>query len=162
MAIEQIEKLPDVSFIDDDINLEGIQKQMVQDYKDKYHEETEEDVTLERGEPISLILYACSVQIYQMYMFVDRAGKQNLLKYAYGEFLDNLAALKGIERAAAKPATVTIRFTLSEAQPGATAIRPEPESQTERSTLRQTNTQRSRQERPRSMWPALPSRPEKL
>ena len=38
MAIEQIEKLPDVSFIDDDINLEGIQKQMVQDYKDKYHE----------------------------------------------------------------------------------------------------------------------------
>ena len=122
MAIEQIEKLPDVSFIDDDINLEGIQKQMVQDYKDKYHEETEEDVTLERGEPISLILYACSVQIYQMYMFVDRAGKQNLLKYAYGEFLDNLAALKGIERTAAKPATVTIRFTLSEAQPGATAI----------------------------------------
>ena len=155
MAIEQIEKLPDVSFIDDDINLEGIQKQMVQDYKDKYHEETEEDVTLERGEPISLILYACSVQIYQMYMFVDRAGKQNLLKYAYGEFLDNLAALKGIERTAAGS---RFQRRSQEQQPS----RPEPESQTERSTLRQTNTQRSRQERPRSMWPALPSRPEKL
>ena len=32
MAIEQIERLPDVSFIDDDINLDGIQKQMLQDY----------------------------------------------------------------------------------------------------------------------------------
>ena len=30
MAIEQIERLPDVSFIDDDINLDGIQKQMLQ------------------------------------------------------------------------------------------------------------------------------------
>lgn len=122
MAIEQIERLPDVSFIDDDINLDGIQKQMLQDYQDKYMEETGEETVLDRGEPIALILYACSVQIYQMYMYVDRAGKQNLLKYAYGEYLDNLAALKGITRTAAKPASVTIRFTLSEPQTGATAI----------------------------------------
>ena len=122
MAIEQIERLPDVSFIDDDINLDGIQKQMLQDYQDKYMEETGEETVLDRGEPIALILYACSVQIYQMYMYVDRAGKQNLLKYAFGAFLDNLAALKGIERTAAKPATVTMRFTLSEAQAGAIAI----------------------------------------
>ena len=100
MAIEQIERLPDVSFIDDDINLDGIQKQMLQDYQDKYMEETGEETVLDRGEPIALILYACSVQIYQMYMYVDRAGKQNLLKYAFGAFLDNLAALKGIERTA--------------------------------------------------------------
>ena len=122
MAIEQIERLPDVSFIDDDINLDGIQKQMLQDYQDKYMEETGEETVLDRCEPIALILYACSVQIYQMYMYVDRAGKQNLLKYAFGAFLDNLAALKGIERTAAKPATVTMRFTLSEAQTGAIAI----------------------------------------
>ena len=43
MAIEQIERLPDVSFIDDDINLDGIQKQMLQDYQDKYMEETGEE-----------------------------------------------------------------------------------------------------------------------
>ena len=122
MAIEQIERLPDVNFIDEDINLDGIQKQMLQDYQDKYMEETGEETVLDRGEPIALILYACSVQIYQMYMYVDRAGKQNLLKYAFGAFLDNLAALKGIERTAAKPATVTMRFTLSEAQTGAIAI----------------------------------------
>lgn len=88
MAIEQIERLPDVSFIDEDINLDGIQKQMLQDYQDKYMEETGEETVLDRGEPIALILYACSVQIYQMYMYVDRAGKQNLLKYAFGAFLE--------------------------------------------------------------------------
>lgn len=51
MAIEQIERLPDVSFIDDDINLDGIQKQMLQDYQDKYMEETGEETVLDRGEP---------------------------------------------------------------------------------------------------------------
>ena len=35
MAIEQIERLPDVSFIDEDINLDGIQKQMLQDYQEQ-------------------------------------------------------------------------------------------------------------------------------
>lgn len=159
MAIEQIERLPDVSFIDDDINLDGIQKQMLQDYQDKYMEETGEETVLDRGEPIALILYACSVQIYQMYMYVDRAGKQNLLKYAFGAFLDNLAALKGIERTAAKPATVTMRFTLSEAQTGAIAIRPEPESRMARHTSRPMSMRRLKQERPQSTWPALPSRP---
>lgn len=54
MAIEQIERLPDVSFIDDDINLDGIQKQMLQDYQDKYMEETGEETVLDRGEPIAL------------------------------------------------------------------------------------------------------------
>lgn len=79
MAIEQIERLPDVSFIDDDINLDGIQKQMLQDYQDKYMEETGEETVLDRGEPIALILYACSVQIYQMYMYVDNQGLRFLL-----------------------------------------------------------------------------------
>ena len=46
MAIEQIERLPDVSFIDDDINLDGTQKQMLQDYQDKYMEETGEETVL--------------------------------------------------------------------------------------------------------------------
>ena len=36
MAIEQIERLPDVSFIDDDINLDGIQKQMLKDFAEQF------------------------------------------------------------------------------------------------------------------------------
>ena len=41
MAIEQIERLPDVSFIDDDINLDGIQKQMIRDYQEQYQKDQE-------------------------------------------------------------------------------------------------------------------------
>ena len=121
MAITELENLPDINFIDD-INLDAVEEQMVRDYQNKYNELTGGTVSLERGEPISLILYACAVELYQMYMYIDKAGKENLLKYAEGEYLDNIAALKGISRQDATYATVTMRFTLSEAQSGAVAI----------------------------------------
>lgn len=57
-----------------------------------------------------------------MYLFVDRAGKQDLLKYSYGEYLDNIAALKGITRNAAAAAVVKVRFTLSAIQKTAIGI----------------------------------------
>lgn len=121
MAIEELENLPDINFIDD-INLDAVEQQMVRDYQNKYNELTGETVSLERGEPISLILYACAVELYQMYMYIDKAGKENLLKYAEGDYLDNLAALKGISRQDATYAAVTMRFTLSAAQSGVVAI----------------------------------------
>lgn len=46
----------------------------------------------------------------------------NLLKYSYGDYLDNLAAGKGIARAPAKPARVLMRFTLSDTRPDAIGI----------------------------------------
>lgn len=121
MSFEQIDSLPDVSFIDD-ITLDSVDTQMVSDYETKYEELTGEAVSLERAEPISLVLYACAVQFYQLYMYADRAGKMNLLKYAFGDFLDNCAAFKGIKREEAQAATVTVRFTLSAAQSSAIGI----------------------------------------
>ena len=119
--IDEIANLPDVSFIDG-VTLGDIQQQMVQDYLDKYEELTGESTELTRADPVSLILYACSVQIFQAMLYVDRAGKQDLLKYSYGEFLDNLAALKGIAREPAKPAVVTMRFSLAAIRPDTVAI----------------------------------------
>lgn len=119
--IDEIANLPDVSFIDG-VTLDDIQQQMVQDYLDKYEELTDESTELTRADPVSLILYACSVQIFQAMLYVDRAGKQDLLKYSYGEFLDNLAALKGIAREPAKPAVVTMRFSLAAIRPDTVAI----------------------------------------
>lgn len=119
--IDEIANLPDVSFIDG-VTLDDIQQQMVQDYLDKYEELTGESTELTRADPVSLILYACSVQIFQAMLYVDRAGKQDLLKYSYGEFLDNLAALKGIAREPAKPAVVTMRFSLAAIRPDTVAI----------------------------------------
>ena len=61
-------------------------------------------------------------KIYQAMQYVDRAGKQSLLKYSYSEFLDNLALLKGVTREPAKAATTTIRFTASATRTLATPI----------------------------------------
>lgn len=114
--IDEIENLPEVSFIDY-ITLDDIQRQMVSDYQDKYETLTGMQTKLERADPVTLILYACSIQIYQALLYVDRAGKQDLLKYSYGSFMDNLAALKGIKREPAKAAVVKVRFTLSDIRP---------------------------------------------
>lgn len=110
--IKEIESLPDVSFIDN-LQLEDVELQMIKDYQDRYKEITGEDVVLSRADPEALILYACAIQIFQELLYVDRAGKQDLLKYSYGTYLDNLAAMKGITREPAKAAKAKIRFTLS-------------------------------------------------
>lgn len=119
--IEEIIKLPDISFIDDK-TLEQVQESMVKDYQYKYSEITEKSYSLPRADPMALILYACSVQIFQALLYVDRAGKQNLMKYTYSEFVDHIAALRGINRNGAKAARTTVRFTLSAAQKEPVAI----------------------------------------
>lgn len=115
--IDQIENLADVSFIDD-ITLENIRANLINNYQTKYEELTGEECSLEQSDPVTLILYACAVQLYQILLYVDRSGKMNLIKYAYGAFLDNIAATKGITRFPAEPAHTTVRFTLSEEQAG--------------------------------------------
>lgn len=119
--IPEIARLPDISFIDD-ITLDDIKAKMITDYQDKFKEITGQAVTLKEGEPITLMLYACAVQIFQMYLNVDKAGKMNFLKYAYGDFLDNLGALKGVSRQDAGPASCTVRFTLSASRPTVVSI----------------------------------------
>lgn len=119
--IEEIENLPDVSFIDY-ITLDDVQRQMVSDYQERYETLTGKPTTLGRADHPALVLYACSIQIYQALLYVDRAGKQDLLKYSYGSFMDNLAALKGIKREPAKSAVVKMKFTLSGLRPHPVAI----------------------------------------
>lgn len=119
--IDEILNLPDVSFIDD-MQLEDVQMQMVRDYQDRYKEITGKDVVLDRADPMSLILYALSIQVYQALLYVDKTGKQDLLKYSYGAYLDNLAAMKGITREQAKPSRAMIRFTLSGIRPSTVEI----------------------------------------
>lgn len=111
--ILELENLPEVSFIDN-ITLDDIQEQMKKDFEERYKTITGETRTLRRAEPSALILYACSIQVFQALLYVDRAGKQDLLKYSYGEYMDNLAAIRGITRLGAKPAVTTMRFALSE------------------------------------------------
>lgn len=114
-------KLPDISFIEN-MTLEQLQAEMLADYQNKYEELTGKKLSLSKADPMRLLIFACGVQLYQDAVYIDRAGKQSFLKYSYGNFLDNLAALKGIERQAAKPATVTMKFSLQEARKSAAGI----------------------------------------
>lgn len=116
-----LDKIPDISFIED-LTLEQLQQEMVEDYQNRYEELTGRKVTLARADPMRLLIFACSVQLYQDAVYIDRAGKQSFLKYSYGSFLDNLGALKGIKRQDAKSAAVTVRFRLQEARKSAVSI----------------------------------------
>lgn len=116
-----IDNTPDISFIDGK-TIDDVRAEMVADFEDAMTKATGQTMTLERASVHRMILYSAAAQIYQGFQFVDRAGKQNLLKYSYSEFLDNLGLLKGVTRAPATAATTTLRFTLSAVRPTATAI----------------------------------------
>lgn len=119
--IQELKNLPDVSFIGD-VTLKDIEDSLVRDYEEKYFETTGEKIILARADPVTLLLYACAVQFYQGYKYIDKAGKMDLLKYAYGPYLDHIASMKGITREQAKPARVMVRFTLSEVRPNTIEI----------------------------------------
>ena len=112
---------PDISFIDGR-RVDDIRSEMVADYEAYISEATGKTVKLDRASPHRMELYAASNQIYQALQYIDRAGKQNLLKYSYGDFLDNLGLFKGTARNQATAAATTIRFTLSAIRPSVVSI----------------------------------------
>lgn len=120
-TIETIKNYPDVSFIDD-YTLDQMMGDMIEDFQDKYKEVTGQTMTLEQADPNRLILYAAALQIYQGFQNIDKGAKMSFLKYSYGDYLENLAALKGLERSEGSYAVTTLRFTLSETRTSAVSI----------------------------------------
>ena len=84
MSGNRLPELPDISFVDS-LSVEDLKTTMVNNYLAKYEEVTGSRTTLEADNPIRLMLYACALPIFQAFQLVDRAGKQNLLKYSYGK-----------------------------------------------------------------------------
>ena len=106
---------PDVSFIDSDSAM--ITNRMIANY------ETYAGKTLAPASPERLMLLWYASHIIQLRVLFDQRAKQNLPRYANGEYLDSLAELfKGVERLAAQSASTTIRFYISEAQESAQLI----------------------------------------
>lgn len=116
-----IKNLPDISFIDNK-TIDQVRQEMVADYESFISGATGQTVTLERSSVHRMELYAAAAQIYQSMQYIDRQGKQNILKYSYSDFLDNLAIFKGVTRNPATAATTTLRFTLSAERDTATGI----------------------------------------
>ena len=86
---KDLDSYPDISFIDN-LTVETLMDEMIADFCAKYAEESGEEITLGKADPYRMILYAAALQIYQGMQYIDRAGKQSFLKYAYADFLDNL------------------------------------------------------------------------
>ena len=119
--IDALNNIPDITFIDD-LEAKDIQEQMIKDYQSKYEEITGAKVTLPKADPYRLILCACAMQQFQILKYLDEMGKQNLLKYAETVFLDQIGALRGIERLKGSKAITTIRFQLAEPREVVTVV----------------------------------------
>lgn len=57
-----------------------------------------------------------------VYQSIEASGKKELLRYSFGQYLDELGALVGVSRLPADYADCTVQFTLSGAQPQAVQI----------------------------------------
>lgn len=116
-----VKNAPEISFIDGR-SVNDIRAEMVADYEKYISEATGAEVRLDRASVHRMEIYAAAAQIYQAMQYIDRAGKQNLLKYSYADWLDNVVLLKGVTRLPATAAAVTLRFELSAVRTVATGI----------------------------------------
>lgn len=120
-TLDKIFNLPDISFVDD-LTLRELQTELITAFCEKYEEITGEKISLKKADPNRIILLAVAQYLYQGLLQIDRAGKMNFLKYSYGNYLRNLAALKGVEVKPAKQASVQMAFSLEEARDTVTSI----------------------------------------
>ena len=119
--IEELQNLPEISFIDD-MTINEIQKKLVSEYENSITAITGNKYVLPQADKFRIIINSIALILYQNLQCIDRAGKQNTLKYAYGEYLDNKAAEKGVVRKTAKAATVNVKFSLEAARSSSTLI----------------------------------------
>lgn len=119
--IQKLYNLPDVSFINN-ITADTILDEMISDFQEKYYELSGEYEILGELDKHRILLNTAALKIYQSYQYIEKAGKMNLLKYASGDFLDNLGATRGVTRNEAKAATCKLKFALNQLQNGVISI----------------------------------------
>lgn len=111
--MSNLDNLPDINFIEN-LTVEDLRSSLIADYEQRLSELKGKETKLAQASEQRLVLYGVAAILYQMYQYINRGGRNNLLKYAYGDYLDNLAALKGITRSSAKSASVIVRFAMTE------------------------------------------------
>ncbi|WP_170932736.1 baseplate J/gp47 family protein [Desulfosporosinus sp. FKB] len=108
-----LSNLPDVEFASKDVDT--ILSDLISGYEQAYLQQTGESKTLYPGDPIRIWLYSQALREFQLRTLIDASAKQNLLKYAKGDYLDNKGA-PWVTRLAATKATVPEKFILSAPQ----------------------------------------------
>ena len=120
--IKQLANVPEVSFTDN-MSLEEVREQTKAAYRDRYIAITGKEPELSRADPVNLVLDAIALLYYQWLQYADNIGRQQMLKFSTGAYLDNIAAMWGITRKPAGFASATVRFTRSSTmQSGAIGI----------------------------------------
>lgn len=121
MEMKNIEDFPEVSFIED-MSIEDIEAYYLDAMQEKYRELTGRELIMRDADPVRLVAYSNCLMLYQIAQYADRAGKMALLKYSYGDYLENIGALKGMYRMQGAAAKTSLKFTLSDKRPGTTII----------------------------------------
>lgn len=119
--LESIDNLPDISFIDN-LTLVDVQALLLNAFYDNYKAITGKKITLARADPYRVMMLSAAQVIYQGLQQIDKAGKMNFLKYAYGDYLKNLAALKRVTAHKPEKAQAQVRWKLAEPREAATPI----------------------------------------
>lgn len=110
-----LNNLPDVEFALKDID--SILNDMISGFEQAYFNQTGQQITLYPGDKIRIFLYTQALREFQLRQLIDFSAKQNLLKYASGNYLDNLGAYQDCIRQQPSYAAVTEKFILSTSQP---------------------------------------------
>jgi len=119
--ITELNNIPDVVFTDS-LSLAETQEEMLAAYAASYESLTGKVPTLADADPVRLCLSAASLMLYQLKLYIERTGQQNLLKNAEDSSLDGLGALKQITRAPAGAASATLRFSMESARSEITPV----------------------------------------
>lgn len=132
--IPQLENLPEISFIDN-MTLKEVEELTRNQFNQSMLESTGKTPVVYPASIPALMLKAMALLGYQILQYVDAGPKRMLLKYSAHDDLDNLSGNYGLNRRPAEKATVTMRFTLADAQqPGAVGIPAQTRVRTEAGT----------------------------
>lgn len=119
--IQKLYDLPDISFIDD-LTMEDLKNEMFSDFNSIREEQTGESYELKETSKFGFLINATVLKLYQAMQYIDRAGKMNLLKYSYGDFLKHIGATRSAEYKEPIKATTVEKFQITETRTEAITI----------------------------------------
>ncbi len=109
-----LSSIPDVSFVETDADV------IFNNIKTAFEKNIGR--TLYPGDPLIILLQTFTLVLSQQANKFEYTAKQNLLKYSDNGYIENLGALVGVSRLQPSSAFVTLKFNISEAQPGVVLI----------------------------------------
>jgi phage-related baseplate assembly protein len=122
--VDPFANLPPISFCNTDIS--ALQAAVITGFQNAWLADTGESLTLTLADRRASFLLSLTAYLVQERQLIDQSGKQNLLPFSQGGFLDNLGAIFGplAARLPAAAAITTLEFTLDAVNPSASTTIP--------------------------------------